>query len=520
MHEMILSRASGILLHPTSLPGPFGIGDLGDEAYRFVDFLSTAGQSLWQMLPLGPTGGGASPYSSISAFAGNPLLISPQKLAASGLLPEIGSLNTAPLAMERVDFDAVRRSKGETLRTAFAAFEQTRNDALRDSFQRFCLTEKEWLDNYALFQALQDANGGLPWTEWPAPLRMREPNALTLAGDLYRREVLAQKFYQFLFFQQWRELKQYCQELHIKLIGDMPIFVAHDSADVWANPEWFKLDEAGLPLVVAGVPPDYFSASGQFWGNPIYDWDAMAGDGFRWWIARLRALLETFDLLRIDHFRGFEACWEIPASDTTAERGTWVHAPGRELFATVEQTLGTLPIIAEDLGVITPAVDELRDALGFPGMRVMQFGFSGDRENLHLPRNYPPNVVAYTATHDNNTTVGWFRDLECPAPDDQRTADERKREREFCLEYLKSDGTEINWDFIGAVLGSKANTAIIPLQDVLGRGTAARMNLPNTVAGNWEWRFQRADLRNELAARLRELTELSSRSRESSSFYD
>ncbi|MEO8435219.1 MAG: 4-alpha-glucanotransferase [Pyrinomonadaceae bacterium] len=506
---MISTRASGILLHPTSLPGRFGIGDLGDEAYRFADFLVGAGQSLWQVLPLGSTGSGASPYSCDSAFAGNTLLVSPEKLVAAGLLLETELTAAQPFSAERVDFDRVREDKTALLAGAFECFNESGNTSLRNEYASFCRAQTFWLDDYSLFLALKEQQGGMAWSEWEPPLRRREPPALERVRTDLSRQVEAQKFYQFLLFKQWFELKQYCNAKGIRVIGDLPIFVAHDSADVWVNPGLFKLDRDGLPLVVAGVPPDYYSATGQFWGNPIYNWEAMRADGFAWWIERLRAMLRMFDLFRVDHFRGFAACWEIPAGDKTAENGRWVAAPGRALFAVAQQKLGELPIIAEDLGVITPEVDELRDALGFPGMRVMQFGFSSDRENIHLPGNYPANVVAYTATHDNDTTVGWFNEL---AEDgSSRPAENIEREKEFCREYLGSDGKEINWDFIEAVLASRANMAIIPLPDVLGLGSEARMNLPNTVAGNWAWRFKSNDLNENHAARLRELAELHGR---------
>jgi 4-alpha-glucanotransferase len=505
---MKFSRSSGILLHPTSLPGPFGIGDLGEEAYRFADFLVAAGQNLWQVLPLGHTGSGASPYSCTSSFAGNTLLISPEKLAAAGLLTKTDLMMPPRFPVEQVDFEHVRQYKNMLLRKAFERFRKYGDEALRSSFEQFCATQAFWLNDYALFQGLKESRW-YSWDTWEASLRARDPATLRSEEEIMGSEVTAQKFYQFLFFTQWRELKHYCNERGIKLIGDMPIFVAHDSADVWTHPELFKLDQNGMPTVVAGVPPDYFSATGQFWGNPLYDWDTMATTGFSWWIERLRAMFEMFDLLRIDHFRGFVACWEIPAGDRTAEGGQWVKAPGRELFAAVKQALGELPIIAEDLGVITPDVDELREAQGFPGMRVMQFGFSSDRDNLHLPHNYLPETVAYTATHDNNTTVGWLSELMSDKLQfvDPEAAQRAKQEREFCLNYLKSDGAEVNWDFINAIMESAANTAIVPLQDVLGLGTEARMNLPNTVEGNWEWRFREGDLNETHAVRLRELVQ-------------
>ena len=507
--NMMNPRATGILLHPTSLPGRFGIGDLGDEAYGFVDFLVAAGQSLWQVLPLGPTGTGASPYSCDSAFAGNTLLVSPQKLVAAGLLSEAEVTETQCLSEERVDFDQVRKCKTALLAVACKRFNESGNTDLRDEYESFCRAQRFWLEDYALFQAVKEQQRGSAWTDWEAPLRQRESPALKRVRADLSQQVEAQKFYQFVFFKQWFELKQYCNAKGIRVIGDLPIFVAHDSVDVWVNPALFKLDQDGLPQVVAGVPPDYYSATGQFWGNPIYNWEAMRANGFVWWIERLRAMLQMFDLIRVDHFRGFAACWEIPAGDKTAENGRWVAAPGKELFAAARRKLKQLPIIAEDLGVITPDVDDLREALGFPGMRVMQFGFSDGRENIHLPGNYPANVVAFTATHDNDTTIGWFNELAVSGSG--RSAETIKREREFCLEYLRSDGKEINWDFIEAVLASRADAAIIPLQDVLGLGSEARMNLPNTVEGNWSWRFKSHDLNEGHAGRLRELAELNGR---------
>ena len=501
------SRSSGILLHPTSLPSPFGIGDLGDDAYRFVDFLQLSGQRLWQILPLGPTGYGNSPYSSYSAFAGNTLLISPERLARSGLLTEGDFRGVPAFDDDRVDFEEVAPFKKSLLLSAYRRFKQLQHPQIANAFTKFSSEERYWLDDYALFQSLKDANGGSAWTEWDSALVRRDENAVADANDTLVGEIEAHKFYQFLFFQQWAELKAYCAQHGIKIIGDIPIFVAHDSADVWINPDYFKLDSNGLPTVVAGVPPDYFSETGQLWGNPLYNWQRMASDGFAWWIKRVRATLKTVDFVRIDHFRGFAACWEIPAGDKTAERGQWVAAPGIQLFQAIRRALGEVPIIAEDLGVITPDVEKLRDDFGFPGMRVLQFGFGdADSKNVNLPHNYPRNVVAYSGTHDNDTTVGWFngglRD------DSTRTAAKIEREREFCLQYLNSEGNKIHWDFIRAVLWSVADTAIVPIQDVLGLGSEARMNLPNSKEGNWKWRFRTGALTDELAKKLRRLTEL------------
>jgi 4-alpha-glucanotransferase len=503
---MNFPRASGILLHPTSLPGPFGIGDLGPEGYRFADFLAAAGQSLWQMLPLGPTGYGDSPYAGYSAFAGNTLLISPERLLADGLLSTRDLVGIQPLPQEHVDFEQVNKLKGDLLQRAFEHYRQTTDTRLRSACETFCEREKTWLDNYALFRALKEAHGGRSWIEWAASLVRRDETALAEVREKLAAEIEAQKFYQFLFFKQWSDLKQYCNERGIQMIGDIPIFVALDSADVWTNPDQFKLNRDGTPVVVAGVPPDYFSKTGQLWGNPLYNWEHMIADGFSWWIERVKATLHTVDLVRIDHFRGFVACWEIPGGDRTAERGHWVEAPGRELFVAIRNALGQLPIIAEDLGVITPEVEKLRDDFGFPGMRILQFAFSSDTKNQDLPHNYHRNVVVYTGTHDNDTTVGWFNSM--AGEGSTRDAQQIDRERDFGLKYLHASGEEIHWSFIRAAWASVANTAVTPLQDLLGLGNSARMNLPNSTSGNWSWRFAGGSLTDELAGRLRELTEL------------
>lgn len=508
---MTFPRASGILLHPTSLPGRFGIGDLGDHAYRFVDFLVLSGQSLWQVLPLGPTGYGDSPYACYSAFAGNTLLISPERLFEEGLL-SITELDEIPsLPAERIDFELVHKSKELVLNQAFARYQRTTDTEFRSAFETFAEQNSSWLDDYALFRALKTAHGGVSWHDWESTLVRREPTALVRARVDLHNQIEAHKFFQFLFFRQWFALKAYCNERGVSIIGDIPIFVAQDSADVWTNPDQFKLDADGRPLVVAGVPPDYFSATGQFWGNPLYNWERMLADGFRWWIERVRASLQTVDIARIDHFRGFAACWEIPGGDITAERGRWVEAPGRELFTAIRKALGELPIIAEDLGVITPDVERLRDGFGFPGMRILQFGFSSDTKNIDLPHNYHRNVVVYTGTHDNDTTVGWFNSV--AGAGSTRSAEQINAERDFCLKYLHTQGTEIHWDFIRAVLSSVADTAIVPLQDLLGLGTEARMNLPNSTQGNWNWRCDEESLTESHADRLREMTDIYGRIR-------
>lgn len=503
---MNFPRSSGILLHPTSLPGPFGIGDLGPEAYAFADFLVASGQSLWQVLPLGPTGYGDSPYACYSAFAGNTLLISPEKLIEDKLLVEGDLGGIAKDDKERVNFEAVHELKDSMLRQAFIRFSQNAEANLRTAFEEFRRRNVSWLDDYALFRALKDEHAGVAWNEWEAGFVRRQPPAIARAAEKLSDQIEAQKFYQFLFFKQWFALKAYCNEREIKFVGDIPIFVAQDSADVWTNPEQFKLNNDGTPIVVAGVPPDYFSATGQLWGNPLYNWDHMLADGFKWWIKRVDSTLKVVDIVRVDHFRGFAACWEIPSGDQTAERGRWVEAPGKELFTAIRSALGELPIIAEDLGVITPDVVELRDGFGFPGMRILQFSFGGDTKNTDLPHNYERNVAAYTGTHDNDTTVGWFSSV--AGEGSTRTAEQIERERTFCLNYLNSPGKEIHWDFIRGVLSSVANTAVVPLQDLLGLGTEARMNLPNTTEGNWSWRFKAGALTSDLSTRLKKLTEL------------
>jgi 4-alpha-glucanotransferase len=504
-------RSSGILLHPTSLPGRFGVGDLGEAAYAFADFLSASGQTLWQVLPLGPTGYGDSPYQCFSAFAGNTLLISPERLVREGLLAKADIAEPPAFSKERVEFGRVIEYKGALLRRAYENFKRTTEVRLRGEFETFNQQAASWLDDYALYRALKDERGGVAWHQWEAPVARRDPSALSAARESLHEEIEAQKFYQYLFFKQWSQLRAYCHELHIQIIGDIPIFVAHDSADVWTHTEQFKLDERGRPIVVAGVPPDYFSATGQLWGNPIYDWERQRAEGFRWWIERVRGTLRMVDILRIDHFRGFAACWEIPGGDRTAERGRWVAAPGGELFTKIREALGELPIIAEDLGVITPDVEELRDRFGFPGMRILQFAYGGDTRNIDLPHNYHRNVVVYTGTHDNDTAVGWF-DSEAGGGS-TRTAKQIEREREFCRSYLNTKGREIHWDFIRAVLSSVANTSIIPLQDVLGLGTEARMNLPASTEGNWQWRYTPRALTKKIGDRLLKLTELYGRRR-------
>ena len=507
---MRFPRLSGVLLHPTSLPGRFGLGDLGNEAYRFIDFLAASQQSLWQILPLGPTGYGDSPYQCFSAFAGNTLLISPDRLVDLGLLDKKDLRGVPNFPVEKIDFGWVIPYKTALLEKAYANFKQSTDSSLGAEFLAFAQEAAAWLDDYALFRALKDAHQGVAWNKWKPQLALREASAINRARETLHYKIEAQRFFQFLFFKQWRALKNYCHTKGLKIIGDVPIFIAYDSADVWTNPGEFKLDEKGRPLVVAGVPPDYFSKTGQLWGNPIYNWDKMRATKFAWWIKRLRATFTTIDLVRIDHFRGFAATWEVPARDKTAKNGRWVEVPGKELFTSLKNVLGELPIIAEDLGVITPDVEALRDGFNFPGMRIFQFAFR-DRNNIDLPHNYIPHTVAYTGTHDNDTAVGWFNSR--AGQGSTRSAEQIAMEKRFCMDYLNTQGREIHWDFIRAVLASVADTAIIPMQDILGLGSAARMNLPASQQGNWQWRYKPKALNARLSQRLRHLTELYVRNR-------
>jgi 4-alpha-glucanotransferase len=492
---MRFPRASGILLHPTSLPGPYGIGDLGPEAHDFVDFLVQAGQTVWQVLPLGPTGYGDSPYQCFSAFAGNPLLISPDQLLEDGHLIPDDVERVPPFPQEAVDYGPVIDYKTRLLRTAFDRFQRRQRSLERTDFAAFCDSRRDWLDDYALFMALKDRHRGAVWTKWPQDLAARREAAIARGSQDLQEDVERHKYLQYMFFEQWSALRQYAASNGVRIIGDIPIFVAHDSSDVWANPGLFKLDEDGNPTVVAGVPPDYFSETGQLWGNPIYRWDRMAEQGYEWWVRRFQATFELVDLVRVDHFRGFEGYWEVPASEETAVNGRWVKGPGADLFVAVEGRLGKLPIIAEDLGVITPEVVELRDRFEFPGMRILQFGFAGDSADPFLPHNYIHNCVVYTGTHDNDVTVGWFD----TAPQD---------EQEAVLAYFGSDGQDLHWDFIRWLFASVADTAIVPLQEVLSLGPESRMNYPSRLGGNWSWRLLPNALTSEITQRLRTMTEI------------
>ncbi|MBL8050220.1 MAG: 4-alpha-glucanotransferase, partial [Anaerolineales bacterium] len=456
---MTFKRSSGILLHPTSLPGPYGIGDLGPQAFRFVDWLASTGCNLWQILPLGPTGYGDSPYQCFSAFAGNPYLISPDDLFENGLLTQadLDALKENANA-SKVDFGMVIPRKLNLLAQAFSRFDSA-PESLQKEFKTFCKQNADWLDDFALFMALKESNGGGAWNGWSDKLKRRDEAELKKAKKELSQNIQRYSFYQFLFFRQWNKLRAYANSKNIQIVGDVPIFVAYDSADVWSHPELFFLDENGNPTVVAGVPPDGFSATGQLWGNPLYAWDAHKKEKYAWWLSRLQATLNSVDILRFDHFRGFAGYYEIPADHKTAEHGRWVAGPSHHFFSAVEKFLNKgdgLPIIAEDLGLITPDVIELLNAFNLPGMKVLQFAFSGP-ENPFLPHNYVPNCVAYTGTHDNDTAFGWFV-----------TAEEH--ERNFAKRYLGIDGHDFAWDLIRATWKSVAVFAIAPMQDVLGLG--------------------------------------------------
>jgi 4-alpha-glucanotransferase len=499
-------RASGILLHPTSLPGRFGIGDFGSEALQFVEFLAASSQRLWQVLPLGPTGYGDSPYQCFSAFAGNPLLISLESLVEEGLLTA-SDLAAPPSSSDtEIDYGAVMAFKKPLLEKAYRTFEAGASASQREAFDAFRAEQKGWLPEYALFTVIKEEHGGGSWTDWPEDIRSRQPEALERWKKDSADAVRAREFAQYLFFTQWRVVKDACRARGIRLMGDIPIFVAHDSADVWARPDLFLLHDDGRPAFVAGVPPDYFSATGQLWGNPLYRWDRMQESGFKWWIERFRATLAMVDLVRVDHFRGFEAFWKVPGDAKTAEKGEWVKAPGGPLFEAVRNELGDLPIVAENLGMITPEVEELRRRFGFPGMAILQFAFGDDPQgSSFIPHNFHHELVAYTGTHDNDTTLGWWEGGEGSST---RSRKQVEKERAYALEYLKSDGTEVHWDFIRVLIASVADTTVVPLQDVLGLASDARMNLPGRPGGNWRWRFEKDALTPQITERLRNLTDI------------
>ncbi len=459
-------RRAGILLHVTSLPGSAGNGDMGTEAYRFVEFMAASGVSVWQVLPLGPTHGDGSPYQCLSVHAGNPLLINLEWLQGKGWIE-----STKPGAGDSFD-----RHRMNCLQQAWDGFQQKATPEEKEALDEFSVAQAEWLDDFALYMALRQELNEQAWTQWPEALRDRQPKAIEQARVRLSRQIGSIRFQQYLFFQQWHELKNHAHQHGVLLFGDMPIFVAHDSADVWAHREYFTVDEKGHPLTVAGVPPDYFSATGQRWGNPLYHWDRIQRDGFSWWIARMRTQFELFDFVRIDHFRGFEAFWEIPGSAETAIEGHWVKAPGEALLSALQQTFHDLPLVAEDLGIITPEVDALRNRFGLPGMKILQFAFGGDASNPYLPHNHEKKSVVYTGTHDNDTTKGWYAML-------------TEAEKKHVAAYFGHPGEEMPWPLIRAALASVACLAMLPMQDILALDGEHRMNTPGTAEGNWRWRF-------------------------------
>ncbi len=491
--DLLERRAAGVLLHPTSLPGPYGIGDLGPAAHRWLDTLGDHNQRCWQLLPLGPTGYGNSPYQSFSTFAGNPLLISPELLVEEGLFPaeELGSLRllAGPVRYEKVA--GLKRRLVERALQTFRSGQVRRS--IRTDLEEFLEDAGSWLEDFALFMAIKSAGNNRWWVEWEPDLAMRQPDALSLARRELADEIELVKFEQFLFFREWASVRDHAHRRGISLIGDLPIFVAADSADVWSHPELFDLDRDGRPRSVAGVPPDYFSATGQRWGNPLYRWPVMKTTGYRWWLDRISAALERTDVLRLDHFRGFAAYWAVPSDSTDASTGRWVEGPGAEFFDALDARIGPAPLIAEDLGWITEDVDALRLQFGFPGMRVLQFAFAGAVEPRFLPYRYDRETVAYTGTHDNDTTQGWYDNA---TPDEQR----------FTRRYLDSDGTRIHRDMVRLAWSTVANLAVAPLQDLVGLGSEARMNTPGTAEGNWEWRALESQVTPEALGELGEIT--------------
>jgi 4-alpha-glucanotransferase len=496
---MKFRRAGGILLHPSSLAGNFGIGDIGPGAHQFINFLSDVGCGLWQVLPLGPTGYGNSPYQSFSSFAGNPYLISPESLLEEGFLSDDDLSGHPDFPNNRVDFGMLIPWKLKLLRKAYLRFKELKSEELLNELEAFKDHQASWLSDFSLFMAIKNTHGSVSWVDWPAPLRDRDETAIAQACISYKEEIDQEIFNQFIFFRQWSELRKHCFEQKVQIIGDVPIFVAHDSAEVWANRELFYIDEEGYPTVVAGVPPDYFSETGQLWGNPLYIWQVHADNDYSWWIDRISSVLRLVDIVRVDHFRGFAGYWEIPFGSPTAETGRWVEAPGEDYFHHVLGSLGELPIIAEDLGVITPDVVELRQKFNLPGMIVLQFAFHGNPAESFLPHHHVENRVVYTGTHDNDTTVGWFKKIP-------------SGERKFCCRYMGRNGSDIAWDMIRAAWSSVAVFAIAPLQDFLSLDSEARMNMPGDTSGHWEWRMKEGSMNEEFRQRLGDFNFLYNRS--------
>jgi 4-alpha-glucanotransferase len=504
---MNFPRSSGVLLHPTSLPGPHGVGDFGPEAYRFIDFLQAAGQKLWQVLPLNPTGYADSPFQCLSASAGNPLLISLDRLADQGILDKNDLRSTPPFLLQTVDYGAAIRFKMPLLLKAASNFFAYASADDQRQLQEFAQANATWLDDFALFMAVKQAHNLVAWTRWSPDIAARETAAISRMSALLAPAIQAQKFFQYEFFRQWQELRSYGRARDIQIIGDLPIYVAHDSADVWSSRQFFLVDEHGNPLKIAGVPPDYFSATGQCWGNPIYNWPLLQQSGYKWWIERLRSALRLYDCVRIDHFRGFEAYWEVAASETTAINGHWVKGPGADLFSALRKEFGDLPIIAENLGVITPEVEALRHQFGLPGMAILQFAFGKDPQApTFKPHHYVRDLVAYTGTHDNDTVVGWWSSS--GASDSTRTAEDVIKEHAYARAYLGFKDEPIHWVMIRGIMSSVANTAIAPMQDILGLGSEARMNLPGVPSGYWKWRMKPGAASDQTAVKLKEMVTL------------
>lgn len=493
-----MERASGILLHPTSLPGRYGIGTLGRECVKFIDFLVHAKQKYWQILPLGPTGYADSPYQCFSSFAGNPLMIDLDLLVQEKYLKETDLAPMQAFDDGPVDYGKLILLKYPLLKKASVNFTSFEPEEAKQPFYDFVEKNREWLNDYALFMALKSYFGQKPWYLWDKAVKERNSAELEKYRISLQDEIVFHQFIQFLFFSQWCRIKEYANRQNIRIIGDIPLYVAMDSADAWTNPELFEFDKDRNPIAVGGVPPDYFSETGQLWGNPLFRWDVHRKSGFSWWIKRIRENLVLYDMIRIDHFRGFAAYWSVPYGETTAINGKWIPGPGKDLFKAVSKALGDIPIIAEDLGVITEDVEDLRDSFNLPGMKILQFAFDSSEENDYLPHNFPKNCVVYTGTHDNDTLLGWFRKA-------------KKEDREYVLQYLHSDGTDICMDFIRAAFASVACTAIIPMQDLLGLGSEARMNLPGSTLNNWCWRLKPGQMTDRLAVVLARLTKLYAR---------
>lgn len=500
---MSFQRAAGILLHPTSLPGKFAIGELGSDAYYFIDFLTHSGQTLWQVFPLGPTGYGDSPYQCFSAFAGNPMLISIEFLIKDGLLTEEDCNELTIFDKHKIDFGSVIKIKNECLQKAFNNYEsKLKNDK---EFKSFCNHNDYWLNDFALFMAVKNYHSGVCWTDWSEDIAFRIDVAVEKWTKKLDREINYQKFLQFKFNEQWQKIKNYAHEKGIKIIGDLPIFIAYDSADLWANKKLFTVDSKGRLESVAGVPPDYFSPTGQLWGNPLYRWNEMEKDDFSWWRKRFSKLYELVDIVRIDHFRGFEAYWEIPGTALTAQTGKWVKAPGHKLFKSIKKHLGDVPIIAEDLGVITREVEELRDAFNFPGIKILQFAFGDSGEKKFLPHNFIPNCVVHTGSHDNDTTQGFF----------EKEKVLKSGIYEAAKEYLGCESDDICFQLIRAAYASVANIVVIPMQDVLNLDSSARMNFPGKLGGNWTWRFSWDQIPSKLAETYKRMTVIYERPKKS-----